>query len=389
MERADEQHLVSGLLRKSPVVALLGPRQVGKSTLAKFVADAWPAGVHRFDLEDPADVARLESPRLALEKLKGLVVLDEVQLRPDIFPTLRVLADRPRSGARFLVLGSASPTLLRQTSETLAGRIAFHELSGFDLGEVGTQNLNRLWLRGGFPRSYLAGSNRDSFRWRRDFVRTFVQRDLPALGVGVSSATMERFWTMLAHAHADTWNASELARSFGVSDLTVRKYLDVLTATMVVRQLRPFHENLNKRQVKAPKVYVADTGLLHALLGIGELRDLERHPKLGASWEGFIIGEVARVLSLRGDEMFFWGTYSGAEIDLVAVQGRKRRGFEVKRTDAPKVTPSMRVALADLRLERIDVIHAGSAAFQMDERIFAVPASDLRRLARSSRSQPK
>ena len=372
LPRLRHETQLRALLRTSPVVAILGARQVGKTTLARQIASSWPGGATFFDLEDPADLARLHDPMLALSPRRGLVVLDEVQRRPDLFPALRVLADRPRRPARFLVLGSASPEMLRQSSESLAGRIAFHDLSGFSLEEVGATRRERLWLRGGFPLSYLARSEDRSRSWRRDFVRTFLERDLPQLGVQIPAATLERFWAMLAHYHGQVWSSSEFARSFGVSDVTVRRYLDLLTATFVMRQLRPWSENVGKRQVRSPKVYLADSGLLHSLLGIQSMVDLERHPKVGASWEGFAIGSVVERLRARWDECYFWATHAGAEIDLLVVRGRTRLGFEIKRTTAPSVTRSMHVALGDLKLKRLDVIHAGAHTFPLAPRIRAV-----------------
>jgi hypothetical protein len=330
-----------------------------------------------FDLEDPADVARLADARLALEPARGLVVIDEIQRRPDLFPLLRVLADRARRPARFLVLGSASPDLLRQSSESLAGRVAYHELGGFSLEDVGAGRMDRLWLRGGFPRSFLARTEREADEWRRGFVRTFTERDLPQLGVTIPAATLERFWAMLAHYHGQVWNASEFARSFGVSDATVRRYLDLLCSTFAVRQLLPWSENIGKRQVRSPKVYLADSGVLHALLGIRERRDLERHPKLGASWEGFALDAVVRRLGVEWRDCHFWGTHAGAELDLLVVRGRRRWGFEIKRTSAPVVTRSMRVALEDLRLERLDVVHGGPHTFPLAPRVRAVSLSRL------------
>lgn len=365
------------LLRTSPVVAILGARQEGKSTLARMVAGERGGPVAFFDLEDPADVARLAEPVLALGDRRGLVVLDEVQRLPEVFRGLRVLADRPRTPARFLVLGSASPDLLRQSSESLAGRLAFHDLGGFSLEEVGAGRLERLWLRGGFPRAFLARSERSGADWRRDFVRTFLQRDLPQVGITIPSETLGRFWSMLAHYHGQVWNASEFARSFGVADTTVRRYLDILSATFVLRALPPWHENIAKRQVKSPKVYVADSGLLHTLLGIESREDLERHPKLGASWEGFAIEQVVARLRARREECFFWATHAGAELDLLVVRGRRRLGFEVKRTASPSLTRSMRVALHDLSLDRLDVVHAGKETFPLAPRVRAVA---LRRL---------
>jgi len=365
------------LMRRSPVVAILGPRQVGKTTLAAAFRRSWKGPVTAFDLEDPADVARLADPMLALRPLRGLVILDEVQRRPDLFPVLRVLADRPRTPARFLVLGSASPGLLQQSSESLAGRIAFHELGPFSIGEVGAERLDHLWLRGGFPRSFLARHGHESLAWRLDFISTFLARDLPPLGVAIPATTLRRFWTMLAHYHGQVWNASEFARSFGVSDMTVRRYLDLLAATFVVRILRPWHENIGKRQVKSPKIYIADSGLLHALLNLGAREDLERHPKVGASFEGFAITSIVERLRARWDECYFWATHAGAELDLLVVRGRTRIGFEIKRTVAPAVTPSMRAAITDLNLSRLDVIHAGDQTFQLAPRIRAVALSRL------------
>jgi predicted AAA+ superfamily ATPase len=359
------------------VVAILGARQIGKSTLARQVVAQLGRAPHFFDLEDSGDLSKLDDPMLALRDLRGVVVLDEVQRRPELFPTLRVLADRPRAPARFLVLGSASPELLRQSSESLAGRIAFHDLSGFDLGEVGADRLERLWLRGGFPLSYLARSEPESVRWRHDFVRTFLERDLPQLGSLVSAATLRRFWTMLAHWHGQIWNSSEFARSFGVGDTTVRRYLDLLASTFVVRLLQPWHENISKRQVKSPKVYLADSGLLHALLNLPGRQDVESHPKLGASWEGFALAQVIQRLGARPNECYFWATHAGAELDLLVVRGRTRLGFEFKRTVAPAITPSMRVALADLKLKRLDVVHAGDDTFPLAERIRAVSCRRL------------
>jgi predicted AAA+ superfamily ATPase len=375
--RSWHMHRVSELLRRYPVVAILGARQVGKTTLARMLATSRRGPTSTLDLEDPADLARLVDPATALGRLRGLVVLDEVQRSPDLFPVLRVLADRAGPPARFLVLGSASPELLRQASESLAGRIAFHELGGLSLEEVGAAQVDRLWLRGGFPRSFLQRSGRASFDWRQDFVRTFLERDLPQLGVSTPSVTLRRFWTMLAHYHGQVWNGSELARSFGVSDVTVRRYLDLLASTFVVKILMPWHENLGKRQVKSPKVYLSDSGLLHALLDLRGREDLERHPKVGASWEGFGMAAVVDRLHLRPGECFFWATHGGAELDLLVVQGRRRLGFEFKRTVAPRITPSMRAAVADLGLERLDVVHAGEHTFPLDRRIRALSLARL------------
>jgi predicted AAA+ superfamily ATPase len=368
---------ITRLLKRFPVVAILGARQVGKTTLANVIAPSVSDHSSRFDLENPSDLARLADPMLALQGLTGLVVLDEVQRRPELFPILRVLADRKPVRTRFLVLGSAVPDLLRQSSESLAGRIAYYELPGLALREVSVAQADRLWVRGGFPKSFLARSDRESVEWRQSFVRTFLERDLPALGVSIAADTMRRFWTMLAHHHAQLWNASEIGRSFGVADTTVRNYLDKLTDALVVRQLKPWHENLGKRQVKSPKIYIRDSGLLHALLNLVTQRDIEGHPKLGASWEGFIIDQIVQQLGVHPDETYHWRTHQGAELDLLVVRGGLRLGFEVKRTVAPTLTPSMRSAMQDLNLKSLTVVHAGDATFPLSRRIQALGLRDL------------
>ncbi len=363
------------LLGEFPVVALLGARQVGKTTLARQLAAAYSEPVAWFDLEDPADLARLDDPGLELRPLKGLVVLDEIHRLPDIFQLLRVLADRPGPQARFLVLGSASPALLRQTSESLAGRVAFHELDGFDLTDV--DDLERLWLRGGFPRSFLARSEAASRRWRDGFIRTLLARDLPELGSTIPSATLRRFWAMLAHWHGQIWNGAEFARAFGVSHATVRRYLDLLTSVFVVRQLQPWFENISKRQVKSPKVYIGDSGVLHALLGLSGRADVVSHPKVGASWEGFVIQQVVQLLRAPAEQCFHWSTHTGAELDLLVMDGANRYGFEVKRAEAPKLTRSMRSALETLNLDRLDVVHAGTERYRLAPNVRALPAAEL------------
>ena len=377
IERIEHQRAVQRLIANNPVVALLGARQVGKTTLARVLAAQRAGAVHVFDLESNADLARLADPELALSRLRGLVVLDEVQRRPDLFPTLRVLADRRPRPARFLVLGSASPELLRQSSETLAGRIAHYELPPLSVAEVQPKQAPRLWLRGGMPRAYTLRSHADSYRWRRDFIRTFLEREVPQLGIGLPSATLDRFWAMLAHYHAQIWNGSELGRAFGVSHHAVRRYLDALQATFMVRSLKPWSANLKKRQVKAPKIYIRDSGLLHNLLNIVTLADLERHPKVGASWEGFVIENLIRTLGVDARDCYFWATHTGAEIDLLVRRGTDLRGFEVKRTSAPRLTRSMHNALDDLNLVRLDVIHAGDETFPLAQRVRAVSASRM------------
>ena len=376
LPRIEHRRSVEALLDDSPVVALIGARQVGKTTLAKEIAGRH-APAHLFDLESSADLARLSDPLLALSHLEGLVVLDEVQRRPDLFPTLRVLADRRPLPARFLVLGSASPDLLRQSSESLAGRIAYHELPPLSLAETGPARLHDLWLRGGFPASFTARSDAASYRWRRDFVQTFLERDLAQLGINVPSTTLDRFWSMLAHYHAQIWNGSELARAFGVSHHTVRRYLETLEGTFMVRTLKPWIANLGKRQVRSPKIYLRDSGLLHRLLDISDREPLERHPKVGASWEGFIIENAIRALGAEDRQCYFWATHSGAEIDLLVHRGGRLRAVEVKRTSSPSVTRSMRTAVADLGVERLDVVHAGGETFPLGHGIRAVAAERL------------
>ena len=377
-----EQHVDAILrrLRSFPVVAILGPRQIGKTTLAHQVGRAYPGPIRRLDLEHPTDLNRLtEDPMLVLDEMRGLIVIDEIQRRPDLFPILRVLADRRPRRTRFLVLGSASPDLLRQTSETLAGRIHYYRLGGLGLAEVGHANLARRWLRGGFPEAWLARSNAAAFVWIESFVRTFLERDLPQLGVRVPGPALRRFWTMLAHWHGQTWNSSEFARSFGVADTTVRRYLDILTGAMVVRQLQPWHANVAKRQVKAPRIYLRDTGVLHALLGIDDAQSLNAHPRSGASWEGFLIEEIIDRLNLEDEHVHFWATHTGAELDLLIARGRKRVGIEIKRTTAPKVTSSIRSALDNLDLPEVVIVHAGRESFRLAARVRAVAASRLDR----------
>lgn len=368
---------LTALFREFPVVAILGPRQVGKTTLAGQYAESSPGPVHTFDLERPADLRKLADPMLALEDLTGLVVLDEIQRLPEVFPVLRVLADRPRRKARFLVLGSASPELLAQSSESLAGRIAYLELNGFQPAEVGPKLIDRLWLRGGFPRSFLARSDAASFTWREEFVRTFLERDLPQFRVTTPATTMRRFWTMLAHYHGQIWNASELARSLGQSDPMARRYLDVLANTLVVRVLQPFHVNLKKRQVKSPKVYIADSGLLHALLGLPTTDALRGHARAGASFEGFAMTAVIEALEARPHECFFWATFSGAELDFLVQRGDRRVGFEFKLSSAPELTPSMKIALADLGLRHLWVVHAGKDVIRLAPQVTAIPLAQV------------
>ena len=367
------QQTIERALSRSRVAVLAGPRQCGKTTLARqFVAED---SVNYFDLEDPLSLARLDEPITALGLLQGLIVIDEIQLRADLFPVLRVLVDRQDFQGQFLILGSASGKLLRQSSESLAGRQETLYLRGFGLQELGFEAQQRHWLRGGFPLAYLAGSDADSLSWRKEFIQTLLARDFPQWGVKVSATALRRFWTMLAHYHGQTWNGAEFARSLSVSESTVRRYLDLLSDAFMVRQLHPWHANIRKRQVKSPKIYIRDSGLLHQLLGINTERDLLTHPKIGASWEGYVIEEV--LAAEQPDEAFFWATHQGAEIDLILKKNGRLLGVECKRTDTPRVTPSMRTALTDLALDAIAVVYPGSKRFRLNEQIEAVPLSVL------------
>ena len=373
INRKTDMELVQAALKRSRVVTLLGPRQCGKTTLARQFVPA--DSLNYFDLEDPPSLARLTAPNTALRPLKGLVVIDEIQRGPDLFPLLRVLADRKPLPARFLILGSASLDLLKQSSETLAGRLETVLLEGFRLADLGVVAQTRHWLRGGFPLSFTARTEADSAAWRRQFIQTFLERDLPQLGVTIPAVALRRFWNMIAHYHGQIWNAAELARALAVNESTVRRYLDLMTGVFMTRQLPPWFENLGKRQVKAPKIYVRDSGLLHALLGIGGARDLEHHPKVGASWEGYAVEEVLK--ALRPDEAYYWATHSGAEIDLVIFKNARRIGIECKRMDAPVLTPSMRIALADLKLDELYVVYPGEKRYPLTRKVEVVPLSQM------------
>jgi predicted AAA+ superfamily ATPase len=373
IERRRLRTKIAAALERARGVVLVGPRQVGKTTLARsFVPAGSPAF---FDLEDPRVEAQLEAPLLALEPLRGLVAVDEVQRAPELFKVLRVLMDRDPPPARFLLLGSASPGLLRQASETLAGRVEVIEIGGFALDELGGGALERLWLRGGYPRSYLAAGEADSRAWRDAFTRLFLERDLPLLGINVPAPAMRRFWTMLAHLNGQVWNAAEPARSLGVNESTVRRHLDWLTQTFMVRQLQPWFENLGKRQVKAPKIYFRETGLLHALLGIADAATLAAHPKSGASWEAFALEQVLEIAA--PDEAWFWATHAGAEVDLLMIKDGRRVGIEFKRADAPRLTASMRIAMRDLRLDSLYAVYPGDRRYPLADAVEAVPLSAL------------
>lgn len=373
VDRKTDVGLVRAALKRSRVVALLGPRQCGKTTLARQFVPA--RSLNYFDLEEPSSLARLDQPDTALRPLRGLVVIDEIQRQPELFPLLRVLADRKPLPARFLILGSASPALLRRSSETLAGRMETVHLEGFRLADIGAAAQARHWLRGGMPLAYTARSEADSLVWRRQFIQTFLERDMPQLGLSLPSVALRRFWNMVAHYHGQTWNAAELARALAVSESTVRRYLDLLTGVFMVRQLAPWFENLSKRQVKAPKVYVRDSGLLHALLGIGNRRELELHPKVGASWEGYAVEEILK--ALRPDEAYYWATHQGVELDLLLFRRGRRIGIECKRMDAPRLTPSMRIALTDLKLDELLVAYPGTKRYPLADNVRVVPLPQL------------
>ncbi len=368
---------LNSAIHRAPIVSLLGPRQCGKTTLARLFGEKHQATY--FDLESIPDQRRLQNPELMLGSLAGLVILDEIQLMPELFSVLRVLVDRPGSQAKFLILGSASPHIIKNVSETLAGRTEFIELSGFNLQETGTgtKTLEKLWLRGGFPLSFLAGSNQDSLAWRENFIRTFLERDIPQSGIMIPAQVMRRFWTMLAHYHGQTFNASELGRSLGLSGKTIRSYLDILTGTFMVRQLQPWHENISKRQVKAPKIYFRDSGILHSLLDIPDRHYLMGHPRLGASWEGFALEQILRIIGPV--EPYFWSTYSGAEVDLFFSKNGKRYGIECKFNEAPKISKSMHIAINDLGLSHLYVLYPGKDSYPVAENISVVSLADAGR----------
>ena len=373
LKRSRVAAAVQSALARSRAVALIGPRQVGKTTLARQFAEA--SSPNYFDLEDPVDIARLAEPIQVLESLTGLVVIDEVQRRPDLFPALRVLIDRNNRPGQYLILGSASPALLQQSSESLAGRLEIVDIEGLSLAEVGIKSADKLWHRGGFPLSFTASSDEASFIWREAFIRLTVERDLPTLGLNAPIAVIQRFWSMLAHYHGQIWSGAEIARSLGLSESTIRRYLDFLTDAFLVRQLQPWHENIGKRQIKAPKVYIRDSGLLHTLLRLTDARALLTHPKLGASWEGFLLEQV--LWHAQPDEHYFWGTHQGAELDLLMMKHGRRVGVEFKRTDAPKLTPSMRIALEDLKLDQLIVVYPGRKRYSLGAKIQVVPATEL------------
>lgn len=377
--RTPEIELLKKRLKDYRIVAILGPRQCGKTTLSRQFSSQWPSNITVFDMENPLDAQRLEDPLLALEDLKGLVIIDEIQRRPNLFPVLRVLLDRS-SKTKYLILGSASKDLIRQSSESLAGRISYLEIGGFSLRHVGIERIERLWVRGGFPRSFLASAEASSYQWRKDFITTFLERDIPQLGINIPAKLLGSFWGMLAHYHGQIFNASEIGRSLGVSDHTAQRYLDLLSGTFMVRQLRPWHYNTKKRIIKRPKIYFRDSGVLHALLSLEAKKYIVSHPKLGASWEGFALEEIIRGLGLGEDEAFFWGVHTGAEIDLVFKKRSKLYGVEVKYSQAPSLTPSMRFALRELSLKHLWVVYPGKEEYLLSRSITVIPLTGLNKI---------
>lgn len=377
IKRVKELKLLKERLKENPVVAILGPRQCGKTTLSKQFSRNVSEEVHFFDLEDPRHLARLENPTLALENLKGFIVIDEIQRKPDLFPVLRVLVDK-NSSAKYIVLGSASRDLIVQSSESLAGRISYIEMGGFSIEHLPAADIKKLWIRGGFPRSFLAESEQSSFQWRRDFVTTFLERDIPNLGIRIPARTLRQFWMMLAHYHGQIFNASEIGRSLSISDNTARRYLDLLSGTFVVRQLQPWYYNTKKRIVKRPKMYFRDSGILHALLSLDNYNAVTTYPKLGASWEGFAIQQVIEHLNLREEETFFWAVHTGAELDLVFAKKGKLWGIEVKYDEAPKLTKSMKFAMSELSLSHLCVIYPGTENYPLDKNVSAVSIEKIK-----------
>jgi hypothetical protein len=380
IKRTDEIKLLNERFKNNPVVAILGPRQCGKTTLARQFSDQWPKDVTFFDLENPRDLRRLEEPLLALENPEGLIVLDEIQRAPDLFPVLRVLADRPNKKTKFLILGSASRDLIRQSSESLAGRISYLEMGGFTLDLVGAAKIEKLWIRGAFPKSFLASSEAASYQWRQDFIATFLERDIPQLGSNIPAKSLGRFWQMLAHYHGQIFNASEIGKSLAVSDHTAQRYLDLLSGTFMVRQLRPWNYNTKKRIIKRPKIYFRDTGILHALFDLPAKKDVLLHPKLGASWEGFALEETIKALRLMENEIFFWGVHASAEIDLVFQKNGRLHGVEVKYAQAPGLTSSMRVAFEELALKHLWVIYPGREAYALNKDVTVIPLAEVLRI---------
>ncbi len=376
MERVDFEIKIEKGFLVTPAVALLGPRQCGKTTLAKAYGSSSGLKVHHFDLEDPLDLVRLENPTLTLEKLEGLIIIDEIQRIPDLFPVLRVLIDK-KLPQKFLILGSASRELAQQSSESLAGRLSYIELTPFTLMEVNDENSEKHFVRGGFPLSFLAETDEISYLWRESYIRTFLERDIPALGIRVAPLQLRRFWMMLAHFHGQIVNFADLGRSLDINEKTARSYLDILVGTFMIRELAPWFENIGKRQVKRPKIYFRDSGIFHSLIGARNLQDIETNPKLGASWEGYALEEVIRSTNATPEECFFWGIHEQAELDLLIIKDGKKLGFEFKYKDAPRLTPSMVKSLETLSLDELTVVYPGSKEYQLADKIAVKPLSSF------------
>ncbi len=369
MRRLSYQHAVSQAFKTHPIVAILGPRQCGKTTIAKQYQQEYSGPSHYFDLEKPTDMGRLTNPYLYLSGLEGLIIIDEIQFQPQLFPILRVLADEAEEKRQFLILGSASRVLIDNAAESLAGRVNYLELTPFSLGEVGEEWCDRLWLRGGFPRSFLSLNDQNSFTWLDAYIRSFLEQDIPNLGIRIPAAELRRFWLMLTHNHAQIFNASDLGRSLGLNHKTIRHYLDILTGTFMIRELPAWHENISKRQVKSPKIYFRDSGILHALLGVHSLDLLHAHMKLGASWEGFALEQVIHFEHAKSEECYFWATHSEAELDLLILKQGQRLGYEFKFSETPQLTKSMRIALDDLKLDALTIVYPGPHDYPLDEKI--------------------
>lgn len=379
LQRTPELEILKKRVKDNPIVAILGPRQCGKTTLSKQFAALWPSDVTVFDLENPLDIRRLENPLLALGDLKGLIIIDEIQKSPELFSVLRVLSDSsPKT--RYLILGSASRDLIRQSSESLAGRISYLEIGGFSLRHIDSKKINKLWLRGSFPRSFLASTEIASYQWRQDFISTFLERDIPQLGLNIPAKSLARFWRMIAHYHGQIFNASEIGKSLEVSDHTAQRYLDILSGTFMIRQLRPWFYNTKKRIIKRPKLYFRDSGILHALLLLEDKEDVLTHPQMGSSWEGFALEEVIEILQLKEDEVFFWGVHATAELDMIFEKKGKLYGIEVKYTQAPSFTQSMRIASSELPLKHLWVVYPGKETYSLAHNATAVSLINLDRI---------
>lgn len=381
MKRNEYLEKIKDEFKVNPIVALLGPRQCGKTTLSEQYTKTLKEEFHKFDLEDPEDLAALENPKVLFNELKGTIILDEIQRKPDLFPFLRTLVDKEKRKRKILILGSASKELIQQSSESLAGRISYLELTPFSLNEISKKDRSKLWQQGGFPLSFLAQSEKESYRWRKSYISTFLERDIPNLGIKIPARTMRRFWQMIAHYQGQVVNYSELGRSFGASDKTIRNYLDILTETFMIRQLSPWYENIKKRQVKRPKIYFRDSGIFHSMHSIENKRALLSHPKLGASWEGFALEQVIQHFDLESEEAYFWSVHEQGELDLFFQKNGKRVGVEFKYTSSPELTPSMKYSIENLRLDQLFCIHSGEKKFALAENVVATSLGKVSEIA--------